>query len=269
MKMSEIKEIVIGSYVLTPYYSIKTKPKDLDILTNDLYYETMCERYKNRGEKVEIHKNNKIFDILKETIPILPNLSNEIGIISPKTLYTLKASHMFWDIKWDKHLSHIVSIKEKSNFNIIESLFYKLYNVWVEIHGEPKRSKLKMSSKEFFERNVLDLETDHDYLHTLLKDVPTYTKILKDGEEVDVCEEKFNKLSFKEKIDLVKEEVYVMGYERYKHLHYKVAYIKMLKKFVRSHAPLWEAIFILENFKELSRDNFDFITYLNEKLNDR
>ena len=131
-----------------------------------------------------------------------------------------------------------------------------------------------MLKKQDFFDNVVGFPVEHDYLHTLLiqhpyfkgQELPTYTKILKDGAEVDVSEEKFNLLTEQEKFNLVFEEVAVMGIERYGNMYYKKGYNRMLKKFILNHAPLWEAIWIVMNHKELSNCPFDFLTFLNNKI---
>ncbi len=48
-----------------------------------------------------------------------------------------------------------------------------------------------------------------------------------------------------------------------------MAYSRMLKKFIISHAPLWEAIWILENYPKLQKPRHNFIKILNEKINER
>ncbi len=109
-------------------------------------------------------------------------------------------------------------------------------------------------SKEDFFTNSINYETNgHDEIHKILNSIPIYTKILKDGCEVELDEEKYNMLSKNDKLDLVREEVYNMAWERYKHLDYRVAYNKMLKKFIISHAPKFSLIFILENYIELQK----------------
>ena len=142
-------------------------------------------------------------------------------------------------------------------------LFYKLYKFWNTIHNKNNRSNLDMSSNEFFNNA---LKTPHDYYHTLLNESPIYTKILKDGAEVDVSEDKFNDLSFEDKCNLVREEVMVMAYERYKNYNFMKAYSIMLKKFILNHAPIWEAIFIIENYIILHRPQFDYFKKIEEKL---
>jgi hypothetical protein len=160
--------------------------------------------------------------------PIIGNLT---GIATPDTIYTLKISHCIgWNIKWEKHMYDIQFLKAKG-CKIIYPLIYDLYNFWNETHLPNFRSNLKLSSDKFFD-NSLVLDYTHDYIHTLIIPVPTYTKVLKDGEEVDVSEDKFNSLSFDEKLSLVREEVYVMAWERYKSQKYRTAYSIMLKKFI-------------------------------------
>lgn len=193
-----------------------------------------------------------------------PIIGNKEGIASPDLLYTLKISHVIgWDINWEKHMFDIQFLKKKGA-KLDKDLFQKLYDFWNINNGENKRSDLDMSAEEFFNNA---LKTPHDYYHTLLNPTPIYMKILKDGAEVDVSEEKFNNLSFEEKCNLVREEVMVMAYERYKDYNYLKAYSVMLKKFIINHAPLWESIFIIENFITLHKPTFNYFKTINEKLN--
>ena len=167
---------------------------------------------------------------------------------SPDVLLTLKCSHIFWDIKWDKNMYDITFFFEKGA-QIIMPLFYQLYDHWQKVHGDNKRSDLTKSGKDFFD-NALKTY-DHDHLHTIINPHPTYQKVLKDGAEVDVDENKFNSLTYEEKLELVREEVYVMAYERLAGRKYRSAYSWMLRKFIREHAPMWEALFILANYRTL------------------
>ncbi len=192
-----------------------------------------------------------------------PIIGSENGIASPNTLYTLKISHVIgWDIQWEKHMFDIQFLNKKG-CKIDKVLFQKLYNFWNLNNSVNRRSDLEMTSENFFNNA---LKTPHDYYHTILNSSPIYTKILKEGAEVDVCENKFNMLSFEDKYNLVREEVMVMAYERYKELGYKRAYSKMLKKFIINHAPLWEAVFIIENFIILHTAQFNYFKTIDEYL---
>lgn len=229
--------LLIGSAAIKHHYpDFPRTPKDLD--------------YIGAGEssrEVEYLSN-----------PVLEHLE---GIALPEVLLTLKASHIFWDINWDKHMYDIVFLFEKGN-EINTPLFYDLYNHWINIHGKNKRSDLTLSADEFFD-NALK-EYDHDYLHTIINPSPTYLKVLKG--EVEPDEEKFNLLSHEEKEALVREEVYVMAYERMRHINYVSAYRKMLKKFIMHHAPIWEVFFILKNYRSLHKPLINYQNLLNHGI---
>lgn len=250
--------IIIGSEAIKYYFqNFKRVPKDIDVVLDE-------------GEELNLEGNYSKVEILPN--PVLLKYFKDNKIVSkycpPNILYTLKMSHIFWDINWDKHLSDILFLRGQ-NCVLIKDLFYDLYNYWNEFHSKNKRSDLKMSAEDFFD-NAIKYPVEHDTLHEMLikhpyfeSSAPTYTKILKDGCEVEVCEEKFNELSHFAKCNLVMEEVMVMALERYsKTEKWFPAYCKMLKKFIISHAPIWEAIFILENFNYVYKPKFNFYQFL-------
>lgn len=194
-----------------------------------------------------------------------PILGHRTGIAKPNLIYNIKISHCLgWDINWEKHMWDIQFLKEKG-CKENKGFILKHYKLWNELHGENKRSQLDMSSVDFF-NNAVKCPYPHDWLHTLIKKEPTYTKILKENAEVDVSEEKFYSLSEQEKEDLVREEVYVMAFERFSKLDYRKAYNIMLKKFIISHAPIWEAIWIIQNHKMLSKVPFNYFNHLKTKI---
>jgi hypothetical protein len=238
--------ILIGSCAIKNWYpDFPRKPKDIDYIISEF-------KENDRINNIEYHKN-----------PILENYNE--NILNPDDLLTLKVSHLFFDIFWEKHMFDVQFLLSKG-CKINEELFTKLYSYWNTIHGTNKRSNLNMSKEDFF-NNALNCPYDHDTMHTYLKNPPTYTKILEDGEDVLVSEDKFNFLSEIEKADLVREEVYIMAFERYSKLDYREAYDKMLKKFIINHAPLWEALWIIEHYHNVRKAGFNFIEFLNNKIN--
>ncbi len=238
--------ILIGSSAIKIIYpDFPRVPKDLDYATED--------RRASGIQNVEYLYN-----------PVLCKWYGKLPYHD--LLLTLKASHLFWDIQWEKHMFDAQFLIKKGAI-IHWDLFLELYAFWNQEHGANKRSDLAMSAEDFFDNN-LSCEYNHDWLHTLLAETPTYTKVLADGCEVEVSEEKFNKLSFEDKEALVREEVMVMAFERYAGRGYLGAYSTMLKKFIISHAPLWEAVFIIENYVALHKAKFDFIKHLNNKIDD-
>lgn len=240
--------LVIGSNAVRRYYpDFPREPKDVDyVLTPTEYKELKSQQYGG----VEFHLN-----------PVIDNVQ---GVASPELLLTLKLSHVFWDIQWNKHVFDIVFLFEKGN-DINIDLFWDLYRHWEELHGKNQRSDLTLTADEFF-NNALK-EHDHDYLHTIINPTPTYFKVLHDNSEVEPSEEKFNALSHEDKLALVREEVYVMAYERMPKLNHYEAYQRMLKKFIMAHAPMWEVFFILKNYRELHKPLINYQNILNHGLN--
>ena len=251
--------MIIGSTAIKYWYpDFRREPKDLDIIKG-MYADDL----RTTG-KMEWLENPILRDHF--TKPIL--------YITPNELYTLKMSHLFWNINWEKHMFDVQFLRDKG-CKLDRELFDKLYRYWESYHGKNKRSDLKMTSKEFF-NNALTFPVEHDYVHELLMEheyyegqkEPTYTKILETGEEVDVSMEKFQNLTEKEKFNVVFEEMAVMGIERYpRTMYYKKVFDRMLKKFIISHCKIDEAIWIIENYKKLVTNiPFDFSKFLWEKI---
>ena len=245
--------ILIGSSAIKNWYpDFKREPKDIDFIVNK-------QEIKNvKGGNVEFLEN-----------PIFSSMWRYQGlrVLSPDHLCTLKASHLCWNINWDKHMFDLQFLLKKGCL-IEEDLFWELYEYWNTVHSKNKRSDLKMSKEEFF-TNAINYDTaQHDDLHKIINPVPIYTKVLKDGAEVELDENKFYSLSHEEKLDFVREECYIMAFERYKHLDYRIAYNMMLKKFIISHVPKFALVFTLKNYIELqNKPKFNFIKQIENGIN--
>lgn len=238
-----MKKILIGSSAIKHWFPDFTRdPKDID-------YIELGRRSVSSKEGVEILPN-----------PVLENFEGDI--LTPDYLLTLKMSHLFWDINWDKHMFDVQFLLKKGA-KLIPTVFNDLYQYWNEFHGTNKRSDLQMSADDFFD-NAMTCPYKHDDIHTILNPVPVYTHILVG--EVEVSEDLFQKLSFNQKLDLVREEVMVMAWERMFKLDYRVAYAKMLKKFIRDHAPMWEAKFIIENYIFLIKPEYNYFKKIENGL---
>jgi hypothetical protein len=252
--------MIIGSQAILYHFpDFPRKPKDVDIIKN-MY--------------IEEHMSDLRVEWLENTV--LQNwFTKPIEVCTPNELYTLKISHCFWDLEngsWNKHIWDIQWLKEKG-CKFIPELFEQLYEYWNTIHGKNKRSNLDMSGEDFF-NNALTFPIEHDYLHELLikheyfqgQSYPTYKFVLKDNAEVDVDQEKWGSLTHKQKYNLLFEEVSVMSLERQFHKDYRISYHRMLDKFIRNHAPLWEALWIIENYKECLKPAFNYKEFLNKQI---
>lgn len=240
--------MIIGSTALKYHFPDFTRePSDLDIIVEDSKKYT-----KEKG--VEYLEN-----------PILLKYENG-EYISPNMLLTLKISHMFWDFRWEKHMYDIQFLLRKGcRYDL--KIMNEFIDYWKEVKPKITRSNLSMTKEDFFNNAVNKDSNQHDFYHTLIADTPAYTKILKDGCEVELDEKKWQYLSFEEKCDVVREETYVMAYERYVETNFRVAYVKQLKDNIIKHFPLYIALFAIENYIILEKPTINYREVINNKLN--
>lgn len=240
-----MNKIIIGSTAMKHHFSdFHREPKDLDYAVLD------ASKFKSSKE-VEYLEN-----------PILFKYTSD-QYLSPDMLLTLKVSHLFWDINWDKHMFDIQFLFKKG-CKIQMNLFNDLLAYWKETKEKVYRSNLAMTKEDFFTNAINYDENEHDDLHLILNPVPMYTRLLADGAEVELDERKFHPMSFEDKCAVVFEETAVMAFERFKKTNYNVAYTKMLKKCIMQHFPIYIALFAIENYIELHKPKFNFIKYIND-----
>jgi len=247
--METPRQVIIGSHAMRHHFpDFPRDPKDLDIAVED------SQEFKS-SKGLEYLHNPLLFKWVPEGSKY----------ISSDLLLSLKMSHLFFDINWDKHMWDVQFLLKKGcqyNMDIIE----ELYTFWKEFHPRHRRSNLNMSKEDFFTNNINYNDGEHDNLHTFINPDPLYKRILVDGEEVTTCPKKFELLPHEDRMELVREEVYVMAWERFRDKHFMVANSKMLKKFIMQHAPLWMFPFAVENYIVLNRANRDFISQINRGL---
>lgn len=260
--------MVIGSTALKKHFSdLNRVPKDVDYI-NEGYQFPLTSIFHFKDKKIEKLDNPVLIEYYKGKGEIPP-------FIGKDELYTLKISHSFWNLEngsWRKHIWDINFMKNKG-CKFIKPLFDDLFNYWSELHGPRKSSDLDMSAADFF-NNAITFPVGHDRIHELLiehpyfegQSQPTYAMILKEGAEVDVCMDKFEKLTEKQKFNVTFEEVANMALERNFHSDYRVSYDRMLKKFITSHCKIEQGIWIIQNHRELLKIPFNYVEFLNNKI---
>lgn len=240
-----MKKLVIGSTAIQHYYpDFPRKPKDIDIAVL---------KAQTRKGKVEYLENPIILEY------------QEQGYLKPNLMLSLKISHLFWDINWEKHLYDVQFLLSKGCQYDLD-LIIELGSFWDSFLPKIRRSRLETNKEDFF-TNSVNVDTEqHDYLHTLLNPVPMYTRLLKEDCEVELDENKWYNLSTEEKYDVVFEETAVMAFERYKTIDYRVAYKRQLKDNIIKHFPFYIAIFSIENYKNLEKPKYNFKTKIENEL---
>lgn len=249
--------IIIGSTALNMHGTYRNEPKDLDIF---LYDDEIWES----NVKVDSHRIPKyLYDMLESCS------SNIAGTLylNPDAIYTLKCSHFAWDQHWEKTKRDILLLKH-NNCYIIESLYFHLKKYWETVHGNKDFLSLN-KPKEYFFNDFVKYKYDHDYLHELVSypNAPIYTKCLRDGQDVMIDKNKFDKLSFDDKIKMFREEITVIACERWllqdgNKISWFEAYHKSLKKTIINLTKNWANDFIILNLEHFVKPDYNYFKHL-------
>ena len=190
------------------------------------------------------------------------------GIIAdPDELYTIKVSHAFWELKngtWSKHMMDVLFLQSKGA-KLIPELYKILYKVWEDTHGK-KKVNLEADPETFFNDKIVKRVYDHDSIHESVAyyDRPLFERILRDDSDVAVDKSKWDAMDHEDKLKMVREEIYATALER------KLvpsdytsspgaAYNWTLRKTITSLTKGWFALFVVENFKDLTKADVDYV----------
>lgn len=242
-----MKPILIGSRALKHWFpDFKREPSDTDYISED---ETLpgdvkfCPSFKYLAEKY-------------------PE-----AIASPNILYTLKLSHSFWDVFWDKTMFDLTFLREKGARVEDEELYKLLYKDCAARYGK-KQVFLNKENNEFFDDGVPRIY-EHDSIHEAVANYerPLYFKIKKDEASAQTFRELFDLLSREDKIKLCLEEIHVVALERFLipsdfRANWRGAVYKSIKLLITSMTSGYFARFLSENFVDIYVKNADnsFIT---------
>lgn len=181
-------------------------------------------------------------------------------------LYTIKVSHAFWELHgtWNKHMFDVLTM-QKAGAKLLPDLYTTLYKVWEDTHGK-KKVNLESDPEMFFNDKIVKRVYDHDSIHESVAygDRPLFEKILRDDSEVAVSKAKWNALSQEDKLNMVREEVYATALERklvpsdYTSSAMQ-AYAWTLRKTITSLTKGWFALFVVENFSQLTKPDVDYV----------
>lgn len=241
-------KILIGSTALAQYIDIGRTPQDVDYFTDEVM-------------KTEKGGNDPFSqESLKEYF------SDIDRVATLNELYTIKVSHIFWDLRngtWEKHAIDIMRM-QRHGVVLIEPLYKMLYKIWQEVHGD-KKANLSQMASDFFNDKVVRIYV-HDSIHASVAyyDAPLYERILADNEEVKVDKSKWEDVPFEDKLKCVREEVYATALERLaipSNYTYspRRAYAWALRRTVTSLARGWFALFIVENLELLWSPDVDYV----------
>ena len=92
---------------------------------------------------------------LYEKIP-----TDKESFVTMDAIYTIKCSHLGWDIKWNKHAKDVLWLKNKG-CRLIPELYDAFVNHWRETNGNKPFLSLYKTKSNFFNDKVTYVY-DHD-----------------------------------------------------------------------------------------------------------
>lgn len=188
--------------------------------------------------------------------PSIIKLIPEVNLFAtPDAVFTIKCSHLGWDIKWEKHLRDVLRLKLQHQCKIIPELFDALFEHWKKVNGNKPQLDFYKSKIDFFDDAVTKVY-DHDYLHVVVSDPfpPMYTRCLEDGCEVAIDRGKFESLSFQNKVRFFKEEIAVIAMERWMIVHkfpLQQSWRWAVQKVVTALTKDWMTEWLIKNIEQV------------------
>lgn len=239
-------KLIYGSQAIKHWFpDFKREPKDTDYISD----------IKQRNTKETEYYRADFFEYLR-------TFNEDNTYVDPDLLYTIKLSHLSYNINWDKHMHDIIFMKNKW-CKVIHDFYILLMEGWKTIHWY-KKCNLNVKNEDFFKSNI-KRKYDHDWLHEqyALHGRPMNERIRPDLSSPKCSKELWDKLTYQEKLDCAIEEIYVLTTERFifvdKPKSLKHAKVITLKNMITSTTSWWFNLFLKENFKEL-------LDYVPEKI---
>ncbi len=179
-------------------------------------------------------------------------IEDDLYYTSKCALYTIKESHLEWDIFWFKHAFDVIMLQRNGAYRL-DDLYFAFKDFWKKAHGYKTRLSLDRSKDDFFNDAVVK-KYDHDWLHEVVArpNPPLYTLALSDNAEVMIDRVKFDKLMHSQKLNMFREEMCVIALERWVipsegKIHPALAYLYAVQKTITNLTKNWASQFILDN----------------------
>lgn len=240
--------VIIGSTALREQGIDLRVPKDVDVMTTEIVPGRDC------------------IVVPKSIIKLIPTSH---CYATPDAVYTIKCSHLGWDIKWQKHKNDVLYLKS-IGCKLLPELYNALVKHWREVNGNKEFLNMYKKKSDFF-NDYVPYVYDHDYLHELVAypDPPVYTNCLIDGEEVAIDKDKFFKLSLEQQLRMFKEEISVIAAERWLippklcgKYSLRKAYSLALHKTITSLTKNWATDFLIEHLDYFVKFEYNYFEHL-------
>lgn len=150
---------------------------------------------------------------------LLDNHIFEIKVATKEILFSIKKSHIYYPIKFNKHIIDYNILYELCNGVDKLKDITKSHNKQVEQRlGKLKTPKLNKSTDEFFAQSEGFIKSYfvHDDIHLMVahEERPIFEKLQENKDSVWCSKDLWNNLTYEQQIQCVLEEAYVISLER-------------------------------------------------------
>lgn len=235
--------MLIGSKAAKYWFPDFREPKDTDYIAKDKIVGADCKFCPGFQYILDKYQGN---------------------VAPPIVLYTLKLSHAQWDVHWLKTVSDLAWFQNKGITEVDEELYKISIEDWNQIHYK-KRAYLNTTNEDFF-NDAVKRKYVHDSIHKAVSydALPGYEKIKKDKDKALTSEKLFNVLTFEEKCQIAREEIYVTALERFlipRNFRTAIgaAYIEGAKQLICYMSKGWFPRFILSHWNILRKADVNYL----------
>jgi hypothetical protein len=226
--------IIIGSHALNRHIKGYSTPNDMDFIGTEKDILAYCynngilvdkKKYTNLTVYCGTDANGKYYEFevaisgrsSDDYLKYMNDTEGRLIYASLEVLYSLKKSHINFEIKFDKHIKVYHLLKDILIDDKLVDITTKRYNETKE-RLKVTLPKLNQSVQDFVSESQGAVKRiyDHDDIHRIMAhgNNPAYFKIQPDITRVWCSKELWNILDEQEKIEMVLEESYVIALER-------------------------------------------------------
>ena len=261
-----ILPVLVGSRALAHWSpNIKiSENTDWDLICNDTHRFNF-----SNVERHDVNSLNNLamIDYISSEQITLPD-DQKASVMSRMGLAIMKRSHLWRDLKFDRHiamylhagLDSFIQMIQNEPIQYAKELFDLNNRIGLTMQEYPQGHPNLMQSKEDFFDDAVKKKYDHDLLHDLVSkssfdDVPVYTHLLKYEGMAYCCKDKWNALDHSMRIRAVLEEATVIAIERFMipnnwQFIEKKAMLKALQKICTTLCSGWFRDFSIDSYKE-------------------
>ncbi len=255
-----MRKILIGSRALNYWYpSMKvSETTDYDVISS-----VPIENDESSDVHFEWHDrwllNNDAFDQFTSEKNTVEIEGVKLYVCNPTGLAIIKRSHLWRDLKFDKHITHYHKHLRPFGDVLLDNERQILQQrTTMTMKAYPQGHPNLMQSKASFFADAVTKVYDHDYLHELFAfhDKPLYTNLLIHSDLAWCDKDKWLYLSHDDRLKCIAEEVQVIATERFLvpndwKFPSKLAYYQSLKKVCTTLCSGWFRDYAIDYYPEV------------------